>query len=185
MYFACSLGHVSRKNFRQKPHVKSEYSISVIGAEGFPRVRPSSARAAGRSHARPAARSTQLGSVSGAHVNPAVTLGLAAVRKIRPNDAVVYILLEIAFIGAVVFYDIGAYASGSCSSGAPACSAPVGGSVTVVMPQTCANSIPASSPNVRHARAVWPGVRTWWWGPPRRSHASMQARTPVAGRKWP
>ena len=40
-----------------------------------------------------------LGSVSGAHLNPAVTLGLAVLRKIRINDAVVYILLQLA--GAV------------------------------------------------------------------------------------
>ena len=40
-----------------------------------------------------------IGSVSGAHVNPAVTLALLALRKIRTNDAVVYILLQLA--GAV------------------------------------------------------------------------------------
>jgi MIP family channel proteins len=40
-----------------------------------------------------------IGSISGAHVNPAVTLGLAALRKIRINDAVVYILLQLS--GAV------------------------------------------------------------------------------------
>jgi MIP family channel proteins len=40
-----------------------------------------------------------LGSISGAHVNPAVTLALAAIRKIRINDAVVYILLQLS--GAV------------------------------------------------------------------------------------
>ena len=37
-----------------------------------------------------------IGSISGAHVNPAVTLSLLALRKIRPNDAVVYILLQLA-----------------------------------------------------------------------------------------
>ena len=40
-----------------------------------------------------------VGDVSGAHLNPAVTLGLLAIRKIRPNDAAVYILLQLA--GAV------------------------------------------------------------------------------------
>jgi MIP family channel proteins len=37
-----------------------------------------------------------IGSVSGAHVNPAVTVALLAIRKIRPNDAVVYLLLQLA-----------------------------------------------------------------------------------------
>jgi len=40
-----------------------------------------------------------IGSISGAHVNPAVTISLAVLRKIRPNDAAVYILLQLA--GAV------------------------------------------------------------------------------------
>ena len=40
-----------------------------------------------------------IGSISGAHVNPAVTLALLALRKIRPPDAAVYILLQLA--GAV------------------------------------------------------------------------------------
>jgi len=40
-----------------------------------------------------------VGSISGAHVNPAVTVALLALRKIRPNDAAVYILLQLA--GAV------------------------------------------------------------------------------------
>jgi MIP family channel proteins len=40
-----------------------------------------------------------LGSISGAHLNPAITLGLLALRKIRPNDAAVYVLLQLA--GAV------------------------------------------------------------------------------------
>jgi MIP family channel proteins len=37
-----------------------------------------------------------IGSVSGAHLNPAVTLALLALRKIRPPDAAVYILLQLA-----------------------------------------------------------------------------------------
>ncbi len=37
-----------------------------------------------------------IGSISGAHVNPAVTLALLALRKIRPNDAAVYILVQLA-----------------------------------------------------------------------------------------
>jgi len=40
-----------------------------------------------------------LGGVSGAHFNPAVTLGLAAARKIRPGDAGVYIGLQV--VGAI------------------------------------------------------------------------------------
>jgi glycerol uptake facilitator protein len=40
-----------------------------------------------------------LGSISGAHLNPAITVSLAVLRKIRINDAAVYILLQLA--GAV------------------------------------------------------------------------------------
>jgi MIP family channel proteins len=39
------------------------------------------------------------GSISGAHFNPAITVAMAALRKIRPSDAGVYILLQLA--GAV------------------------------------------------------------------------------------
>src|SRR3954449_7731917 len=38
--------------------------------------------------------------ISGAHFNPAVTLGLAAIRQIRPPEALVYIVLQ--FAGAIL-----------------------------------------------------------------------------------
>jgi MIP family channel proteins len=40
-----------------------------------------------------------LGGVSGAHFNPAVTVALASVRKIRPGDAAVYIAVQV--VGAI------------------------------------------------------------------------------------
>jgi len=42
--------------------------------------------------------------VSGAHFNPAVTVSLAALRQIRANDAVIYIILQLtgAILGALV-----------------------------------------------------------------------------------
>lgn len=45
-----------------------------------------------------------LGGTSGGHFNPAVTLGLAAVRKIKPNQAAVYVLVQVvgAIAGAAV-----------------------------------------------------------------------------------
>lgn len=45
-----------------------------------------------------------LGPVSGAHVNPAVTLGLAAIRKISLNDAGVYIAMQLigGFLAMIV-----------------------------------------------------------------------------------
>lgn len=41
-----------------------------------------------------------IGGVSGAHVNPAVTVALAAVRKIAPVDAAIYVLVQVA--GAIL-----------------------------------------------------------------------------------
>jgi MIP family channel proteins len=40
-----------------------------------------------------------IGSISGCHLNPAITVALASLRKIRTNDAVIYILLQLS--GAV------------------------------------------------------------------------------------
>jgi MIP family channel proteins len=40
-----------------------------------------------------------LGPTSGGHFNPAVTLGLASVRQIKPNDAAVYIVMQV--VGAI------------------------------------------------------------------------------------
>jgi MIP family channel proteins len=41
-----------------------------------------------------------IGSISGAHVNPAVTLALLAIKKIRPRDAGLYMVAQV--IGAVI-----------------------------------------------------------------------------------
>ena len=41
-----------------------------------------------------------LGGTSGAHFNPAVTIALAAIRKIKPPDAVIYIVMQLA--GALI-----------------------------------------------------------------------------------
>ena len=45
-----------------------------------------------------------LGGTSGAHFNPAVTIALAAVRKIKPPDAVIYIVMQLigALLGALI-----------------------------------------------------------------------------------
>ncbi len=44
-----------------------------------------------------------LGNVSGAHLNPAVTIALASIRKIKPADSLIYILLQLsgAILGAL------------------------------------------------------------------------------------
>ena len=45
-----------------------------------------------------------LGGTSGAHFNPAVTIALAAIRKIKPPDAVIYICMQLigALLGALI-----------------------------------------------------------------------------------
>src|SRR4051795_8536680 len=42
--------------------------------------------------------------ISGAHFNPAVTIGLAAIRQIRPPEALIYIVLQFAggILGALL-----------------------------------------------------------------------------------
>ncbi len=37
-----------------------------------------------------------IGAISGAHINPAVTIALASIKKIKPSDAVLYIIFQIA-----------------------------------------------------------------------------------------
>lgn len=55
-----------------------------------------------------------LGSVSGAHVNPAVTLGLWSIKKISSKDAVLYIVAQ--FIGAALAMWAGDAMTGSAVS---------------------------------------------------------------------
>jgi MIP family channel proteins len=45
-----------------------------------------------------------LGGTSGAHFNPAVTIALAAIRKIKPPDAAIYIVMQLigALLGALI-----------------------------------------------------------------------------------
>jgi glycerol uptake facilitator protein len=45
-----------------------------------------------------------LGGTSGAHFNPAITIGLAAVRKIKPSDATIYVVVQLigGLIGALI-----------------------------------------------------------------------------------
>jgi len=51
------------------------------------------------------------GSISGAHVNPAVTLGLAALRKISWNDAGIYIVMQL--VGGLLAMIVGNALTGS------------------------------------------------------------------------
>lgn len=62
-----------------------------------------------------------LGATSGAHFNPAVTVTLAALRKISPRDAVVYIVLQLAggLAGAAVTKLIMHDLANSTNVGAP------------------------------------------------------------------
>ncbi len=75
-----------------------------------------------------------LGGLSGAHFNPAVTLALASVRKIKPDQAAVYIVLQVigAIAGAAVckliLNDIGGlHGAIKPSLGNPSVSALLGG----------------------------------------------------------
>ncbi|PIZ75464.1 hypothetical protein COY05_03825 [Candidatus Peregrinibacteria bacterium CG_4_10_14_0_2_um_filter_38_24] len=44
-----------------------------------------------------------LGGISGAHLNPAVTIAMASVKKIKPLDALMYVLFQLAG-GALAYY---------------------------------------------------------------------------------
>lgn len=51
-----------------------------------------------------------IGGVSGAHVNPAVTLALASIKKISPQDAVSYVLAQL--LGAIAAMMLASYVAG-------------------------------------------------------------------------
>lgn len=58
------------------------------------------------------------GGISGTHINPAVTLGLASVRKISPTDAALYIVAQCA--GAYVASLLGLQFAGAAMFASPA-----------------------------------------------------------------
>lgn len=67
-----------------------------------------------------------VGGISGAHLNPAVTIGVLSVGKIKTNDAVMYVVCQLA--GAVVAMTIGRVLGGQAVVGAymPSAAAVVG-----------------------------------------------------------
>jgi len=48
-----------------------------------------------------------IGSISGSHINPAITLGLLSVKKISPKDALFYIIAQ--FVGAILAFGLAGY----------------------------------------------------------------------------
>ena len=67
-----------------------------------------------------------IGHISGAHLNPAVTLGALSIKKIKVSDALVYIIAQVvgAFVAMVVVYKF---------FGLPIPGLFVGGSVVILM----------------------------------------------------
>jgi glycerol uptake facilitator protein len=78
-----------------------------------------------------------LSAVSGAHLNPAVTVALAATRQIRPPDAVIYVVAQLAggvaaaLVVRALFVDFGN--ATTQNFGAPAISERLGGKVGLGM----------------------------------------------------
>ncbi len=58
-----------------------------------------------------------IGSISGSHINPAVTIGLLSIKKITTNDAVMYIVAQI--LGAAFAIVVAKFLSVSLPSAAP------------------------------------------------------------------
>ncbi len=55
-----------------------------------------------------------VGGISGAHLNPAVTIGMLSAKKIKTNDAVIYVACQLA--GAAVAMTIGRLLSGQIAT---------------------------------------------------------------------
>ncbi len=55
-----------------------------------------------------------IGGISGAHLNPAVTIGMFSANKLKTNDAVMYVIFQIA--GAAVAMTLGRALSGQVAS---------------------------------------------------------------------
>lgn len=59
-----------------------------------------------------------VGAISGAHLNPAVTIAMASIKEMKAKEAVLYVVFQ--FVGAVLAMYLGAWMTGGAATGAVA-----------------------------------------------------------------